>query len=284
MHRRYLDPKVTSSFRWVLILTIRGFLLGFFCDQCGDFSFSIADCCWVEVFFYSHFNCVFQNRGVLQDFSCLAISLWISTDCVVCCLEFRMVWRSLKRRALHIPTLWPYFMKLFNLTHTRKMFALLQEEVLTLNIQPEKHVFSCQQEDAVSGTNICFTSVVVIWALAFAVKRAETPAFLNKSVSGLNIMCWIWTVVEMCIPYLVWCVIFHWSINRACIVLSSLLAYFLICVLKHYRWWHFKTRQCPYSSPLCEHRLDYIMCSTALYSYYGKCIVFSYCFFLFFLK
>lgn len=86
----------------------------------------------------------------------------------------------------------------------------------------------------------------------------------------------------MCIPYLVWCVIFHWSINRACIVLISLLAYFLICVLKHYRWWHCKTRQCPCSSPLCEHRLGYIMCSTALYSHYGKSIVFSYCCFFFF--
>lgn len=75
-----------------------------------------------------------------------------------------------------------------------KCFSLLQEEVLTLNTQPENHIFSCHQDNAVGETNTWFTSDmyrVVILAVAFAIKKAETPAFLNKSVIGPNVMCWI---------------------------------------------------------------------------------------------
>lgn len=33
---------------------------------------------------------------------------------------------------------------------------MLQEEVLTLNVLPEMHIFSCQQDNAVSGTDMFY--------------------------------------------------------------------------------------------------------------------------------
>lgn len=126
MHIRYFNPKVIGSFRWTFILTIRGLLLGFFCDLWSVWGLFIFHCRLLlgGSCFYSHFTLVLQKRCVLQDFFYLTISLLIRINCVVCCLKFRMVQGPLNRRALHIPARWPYFVKLFNLTHTRKMFWL----------------------------------------------------------------------------------------------------------------------------------------------------------------
>lgn len=54
--------------------------------------------------------------------------------------------------------------------------------------------------------------------------------------------------------------IFHWSINRACIVLFSLLASSLPCVLSCYRIDDRVRRgsHCLLFIPLCEHRLGYV--------------------------